>query len=145
MGSYAKASEERLNERYAEYETEYSIQSSQFSPKYPFFEATNPADTDNLEAFEFGEITERNQYTEEKEDYNIFVNLEMPLNLSGNNGTLKFGGRGRFKSKFRNNDFFEFDLEDTFPTLADVAKDYTNPDFLADLNMPQDFLRMKGG
>lgn len=131
MGSYAKASEERLNERYAEYETEYSVNNSTFNPKYPFITATNPADTDNLGAFEFGEITEENQYTEE-EDYNIFVNLEMPLNLIGNNGTLKFGGRGRFKSKFRDNDFFEFDLEDTFPTLADVpTKDYTNPDFLA--------------
>ena len=38
----------------------------------------------------------------------------------------------RFKSKLRDNNFFEFDLEDDFPTLANVPlKDYSDPDFYA--------------
>jgi TonB-dependent receptor len=86
----------------------------------------------DLGNFEFGEITEENQYTEE-EDFNVFVNFEIPSDIFGNgDGMVKFGARGRFKSKIRDNDFFEFDLEDDFPTLADVpVKDYSDPNYLA--------------
>ena len=78
-----------------------------------------------------GEVTNENQYTEE-EDINFFANFELPADLFGNGGTLKFGARGRFKTKERDNDFFEYDLEDMYPTLADLpTKSYTDPDFLA--------------
>lgn len=131
MAAYAKASEERLNERYAEYETEYIINNDNSDPRYPIMTAADPNDFDNLSGFEFGEITNENQYTEE-EDVNFFANFELPADFFGNGGTLKFGARGRFKSKLRNNDFFEYDLEDLYPTLADVpVKSYTDPDFLA--------------
>jgi TonB-dependent receptor len=50
-------------------------------------------------------------------------------------GSLKFGARGRYKNKFRDNNFFEFDLEDDFPTLDVVpTRDYTNADFLPGSN-----------
>lgn len=132
MTSYAKASEERLNERYAVFTSEYSVINDITNPRYPLFTAENAASATNLENFEYDEITNENQYTEE-EDINVFVNFELPADFFGNgDGTLKFGARGRFKSKFRDNDFFEIDLEDTFPTLADVpTKDYTDADFLA--------------
>ncbi|MHA7829615.1 MAG: TonB-dependent receptor [Flagellimonas sp.] len=132
MASYAKASEERLDERYAEYETEYIVRNDNSNPRYPIMTAADPNDFDNLSAFEFGEITNETQYTEE-EDINFFVNFELPADFFGNgDGFVKFGARGRFKNKFRDNNFFEFDLEDQFPTLADVpTKSYTNPDFLA--------------
>ncbi|MEC8831656.1 MAG: TonB-dependent receptor, partial [Bacteroidota bacterium] len=130
MAAYAKASEERLNERYAEYETEYIINNDNSNPKYPIMTAANADDFNDLGAFEFGEITNENQYTEE-EDVNFFLNFELPADLFGNGGSLKFGARGRFKSKLRNNDFFEYDLEDLYPTLADVpVKSYTDPDYL---------------
>nr|WP_318310623.1 TonB-dependent receptor [Muricauda sp. DH64] len=131
MAAYAKASEERLNERYAEYETEYIINNDNSNPKYPVMTAADPANFSNLSGFEFGEVTNENQYTEE-EDVNFFANFELPADLFGNGGILKFGARGRFKSKLRNNDFYEYDLEDLYPTLADVpVKSYTDPDFLA--------------
>ena len=132
MGSYAKASEERLDERYAEFESEYIINNDNTDPEFPLFSAENPGDASNLGAFEFGEITNETQYTEE-EDINVFVNFQLPADFFGKGeGFIKFGGRGRFKNKVRDNNFFEFDLEGTFPTLADVpTKDYTDPDYLA--------------
>lgn len=132
MTSYAKASEERLNERYAEFESEYIINNDVFNPRYPRFSAADAADAADFDSFEYGEITEENQYTEE-EDINVFVNFEIPANIFGQgDGTVKFGGRGRFKSKVRDNSFFEFDLEDDFPTLANVPiKDYSDADYLA--------------
>lgn len=131
MTSFAKASEERLNERYAQFESEYSI-NNDTNPRFPRFSSVDPNDALDLGNFEFGEITEENQYTEE-EDFNVFVNFEIPSDIFGNgDGMVKFGARGRFKSKIRDNDFFEFDLEDDFPTLADVpVKDYSDPNYLA--------------
>ncbi|MGB7395643.1 MAG: TonB-dependent receptor, partial [Pricia sp.] len=132
MASYAKASEERLNERYAVYATEYSVNNDVTNPRYPLFTATNPEDTNDLSSFEYDEITNENQYTEE-EDINAFLNFELPADFFGQgSGSIKFGARGRFKNKFRDNNFFELDLGDDFPTLADIpVKDYTDPDFLA--------------
>lgn len=131
MASYAKASEERLNERYAEFESEYIVNNDNSNPKYPIMTAANAADFNDLDNFEFGEVTNENQYTEE-EDINFFANFEMPADLFGNGGTIKFGGRGRFKTKLRDNDFYEYDLEDMYPTLAATpTKVYTNPNYLA--------------
>ncbi|QLG45626.1 TonB-dependent receptor [Costertonia aggregata] len=131
MGSFAKASEERLNERYAEFESEYIINNDVFNTRYPRFSAADVAD-ENLQSFEYGEITEENQFTEE-EDINVFVNFEIPVDIFGKgDGSFKFGARGRFKTKLRDNNFLEFDLEDDFPTLVDVpVKDYSDSDYLA--------------
>ncbi|WP_282112160.1 TonB-dependent receptor [Maribacter stanieri] len=131
MTSFAKASEERLNERYAEFESEYSINNDVLNSRYPRYSVVNTADA-ALENFEYSEVTEENQYTEE-EDLNVFVNFEIPADIfSQGEGSVKFGVRGRFKSKLRDNNFYEFDLEDDFPTLAAVpVKDYSDPDYLA--------------
>ena len=132
MASFAKASEERLNERYAEYESEYSINNNNSDPEFPVFTAVDPASARDLSSFEYGEITEENKYTEE-EDINFFANVEIPSDFFGKgDGIVKFGIRSRLKKKIRDNSFFEFDLENDFPTLLDVTiRDYTDPDFLA--------------
>ncbi|WP_025664467.1 TonB-dependent receptor [Aquimarina megaterium] len=132
MASFAKASEERLNERYAEYESEYIVNNDNSNPKFPVFTPVNGADANNFSGFEYGEITEENQYTEE-EDINFFANVELPSDFFGKgNGILKFGVRSRLKKKLRDNSFFEFDLEGNFPTLADVpVRNYTDPGFSA--------------
>ncbi|MCB4806949.1 TonB-dependent receptor [Tamlana sp. 62-3] len=131
MASYAKASEERLNERYLVHESEYAINynnDSQF-PLYTPVDATDAA----YNNFEFGELTEENQYTEET-DMNVFVNFKLPLNLfNSEDGFLKFGVRGRFKNKNRDNDFTEYSPEDSaFDLLGTLpTRDYTDSDFLA--------------
>ncbi|CAZ95411.1 TonB-dependent receptor [Zobellia galactanivorans] len=131
MTSFAKASEERLNERYIVFENEYAVRNDNSSSRYPLMTAENSADAD-LSNFEYDEVTEENQFTKE-EDFNVFVNFEVPSDFFGNgDGSIKFGGRARMKTKLRDNDFFEYDLEDDFPTLADVAqRDLSDTKFLA--------------
>ncbi|MEM7484785.1 MAG: TonB-dependent receptor [Bacteroidota bacterium] len=132
MASYAKASEERLDERYAVFASEYIVNNDNSDSEFPIMTAENPSDANDLESFEFDELTNETQYTEE-EDLNFFINFELPADFFGNgDGFIKFGARGRFKNKIRDNNFFEFDLEEEFPTLASVpTKDYTDPDYLA--------------
>lgn len=132
MASYAKASEERLDERYAVFSSEYSINNDNSDPKYPVFFPRDPTEANDLMAFEFDELTDENQYTEE-EDLNLFLNFEIPADLFGRgDGIVKMGLRGRMKNKYRDNDFFEHDLESQFPSLAALpTKNYTDTEFLA--------------
>ncbi len=131
MASYAKASEERLDERYAVFATEYRINNDNSDPEFPNWTSVSASD-EALDNFELDELTNENQYTEE-EDINLFLNIEVPADLTGNGGYVKFGGRGRLKDKFRDNNFFEFtdQFEDSFATLDDVPlTDQTDPDNL---------------
>ena len=132
MVSFAKASEERLDERYAQFESEYEIFNNNNDPEFPLFTPVNEADFSNLANFEFGEITNENQYTEE-EDFNLFANFELPSNMFGKGeGFFKFGARLRLKNKIRDNNFFEFDLESSFPNLAAIqTQDYSDGNYLA--------------
>lgn len=138
MVSYASASEERLNERYVEFELEensdgdpvpFSVNLS--NTEFPIIRPTNTSDV-VLSNFKYKEITEENQFTEEK-DVNVFVNFELPADFfNQGDGSVKFGVRGRFKQKERDNNFFEFDLEDDFEFMSDVpTRDISNADFLA--------------
>ena len=79
------------------------------------------------------ELTEENQYTEE-EDLNVFVNFQLPLNLFNvEEGFLKFGVRGRFKNKNRDNNFMEYSpLNSDLDELGLVpTRDYSDTDYLA--------------
>ncbi|WKB82490.1 TonB-dependent receptor [Cellulophaga lytica] len=131
LTSFAKASEERLNERYLVYATEYSVLNDNFNTKFPIMTAENVNDA-ALDNFEYDEITEENQFTKE-EDFNAFVNFQLPSNIFGQgDGAVKFGARARLKTKLRDNNFFEFDLEDAYPTLsATRTNNLSDTDFLA--------------
>ena len=133
MGSYAKASEERPHERYVVYASEYQVNNHISNSKKPLHTAVgNPS----LADFDLDELTEEYQYTEE-EDFNMFANAELASDFFGNgDGIIKFGIRGRFKNKHRDNNFFEYEpLENSglnIETLADVGtRTYTGDDFLA--------------
>ena len=131
MASFAKASEERLNERYLEYESEYAINFNNDS-EYPLYTPVNATDA-AYNNFEFGELTEENQYTEE-EDFNVFINFKLPLDLfNKEDGFLKFGARARLKNKNRDNSFSEFSPESAaFDLLGTIpTRDYSDSDFLA--------------
>lgn len=128
MGSYAKASEERPHERYINWESEYSINNGT-NPKKPIHTTVNtitPAD------FELKEITEEYQFTEE-EDINFFANFELPADFFNHGaGIVKFGVRGRFKDKDRDNNFFEYSPESGFGSMADTdIIRHDGDDFLA--------------
>ncbi len=139
MGAYASASEERLNERYIEYELEETEGgnpipfTTDFSnTEFPVIMPANSSDV-LLSRFSLNEITEENQFTEEK-DWNFFANLEMPLSfVKEQEGVIKVGGRLRFKEKDRSNNFFEFSPETgNFDNMALLPLvDQTDADFLA--------------
>ncbi|MEZ4801412.1 MAG: TonB-dependent receptor [Gelidibacter sp.] len=134
MASFAKASEERLNERYLQYTSEYGINFNNDEEK-PFYSPTNVEDA-LYNDFEFDELTEENQYTEEK-DHNALVNFQLPLNIfEGENGFLKFGARARFKNKNRTNDFTEYSpLGAEFEFLGGIpTRNYSDSDFNAGSN-----------
>ena len=132
MASYSKASEERLNERYIRYETSdaFPMMTDFADTRFPFIGAANAGDV-ALGNWEFDELTEENQYTEE-EDMNGRLDFGYPVKIGSNKGTIKVGGRMRMKTKTRDNNFFEFSPESGLETLADVpTEDQTKDDFLA--------------
>lgn len=130
--SYAEASEERLNERYANFESEYTIKNNNTNPRLPSYIPVDKDEANNLSNFEYDEITEENKFTNEQ-DFNLFANFQLPLNLlDSKDGNFKFGIRTRLKTKTRDNNFFEYNLEGLYPTLSlAVTKDYTNSNFQA--------------
>lgn len=132
MASYSKASEERLNERYIRFEqgSGFPLTTDFANTRFPFIDAANPADV-ALGNWEFDELTEENQYTQE-EDFNTRLDFSHPVSLGSNKGTFKLGFRTRMKTKFRENNFFEFTPVNDLGTLADVpTSDETKADFLA--------------
>ncbi|MBW2960378.1 TonB-dependent receptor [Mesonia aestuariivivens] len=129
MGAYAKASEERPNERYVVYASEYQVNNG-VNTRKPLHSAVESPDLGN---FQLDELTEEYQYTEE-EDINVFANAELASDFFGNgDGIIKFGIRGRFKNKNRDNNFFEYSpLADNINSLGDVrTKTYAGDGFLA--------------
>jgi TonB-dependent receptor len=133
MASWSRASEERLNERYINYVLPDAVPMNVnlANPEFPEASALNASDV-TLGQFEFDELTEENQYTED-EDFNTRLDFELPVTLGNRAGFLKVGGRARLKTKFRDNNFFEFSPidEDAIATLDDVpTKDYTKDNFL---------------
>ena len=99
MASFAKASEERLNERYLEYESEYMVNFNNNQDK-PNYSPVNAANSD-VSIFTLNELLEENQYTEE-EDFNFFVNAKLPVSIvEDRDGFLKFGVKTRLKNKNR--------------------------------------------
>ena len=139
MASYASASEERLNERYIEYELEETeggnpipFDTNFSDTEFPVIVPANSSDV-LLSRYSLKEITEENQFTEEK-DFNFFAHFKMPINLvKEQEGFIKFGGRLRLKEKDRNNNFFEFEpTNGNFNNLAILPLvDKTDKDYLA--------------
>ena len=100
-GTYSRASEERLNERYISYESGgQAVMLDITDTRKPY---VYPTESTNWQQLEFDEITEENQWTYE-EDYNGKIDLQLPIASSG---ILKFGGIYRSKNKVRDNDFYD--------------------------------------
>ncbi|MEE9904370.1 MAG: TonB-dependent receptor [Chlorobium sp.] len=133
QASYAKASEERPNERYIEMVAktgDFSVDAS--NPGKPFVsvsDALRGGISDNGE-WELDELTEEYQYTEDI-DTNFALNLKYKVSDALQ---LKFGGRIRDKSKKRDNEFFEYEpvddaafMDSVYDNLSDLDKDHFLP------------------
>lgn len=127
--TYAKASEERPNERYISYRSSGQDVTLDISdPRNPLAILTNRAD--NL-GIGFNGITEQYGYTFDQ-DLNAKLDFKLPYS---DKGILQFGLRYRGKDKERANNFFEYEPvdEDAFgATIGDVpSRDYSDPNYLA--------------
>ncbi|NPD86078.1 TonB-dependent receptor [Lentimicrobium sp. L6] len=131
--SYAKASEERPNERYISYNAEDVEVIPNFTdPNKPSF-MVDPEYADFNANYGLKELTEENQYTDEI-DLKAKLNLEIPLMTGDFENRIKVGAKYRGKEKQRDNNFYEYEPldEDSFNALAQQNLiDKTKDNFLA--------------
>ncbi len=128
----AKAKEERPNERYISFENKNIQVVQDFSrTNFPVLRPTNN-DFNDPSKFAYKEVTEQKGFTQERK-INSNLDLLIPVNAAGiYKNSLKFGFKHKYKEKLRDNDFYEYDLEDQFPTMNTTStKDYTVNGFLA--------------
>ena len=102
---YGKASEDRPDERYIEWEARNVVMQGDISdPRKPRFTPISNAGSD-LETFRFRRIEVENRYTEET-DLTGRLDFSLPLNFTTGQNEVRFGLRTRMKDKSRDNDFF---------------------------------------
>lgn len=132
--NYAKASEDRPNERYYEIVTDGTVPVNLdlSNPEEPNVAAVDREFQNPSASWELSEITEEFQYTED-EDFNARLDFDLPLNNGKNQNNLKFGLRLRSKSKNRNNNFFEYEPvnDDIFNNSLTAVSDLSKDNFLA--------------
>lgn len=105
QANWAKASEEKPNERYISYRDKKGVvKVNSSNGNEPQFEIITGND---LSKFSLYELYERNSYTEDK-DFNGRIDFQLPWLKGDYNNSVKFGARLRNKNKSRNNDYFKF-------------------------------------
>ena len=128
--TYAKASEERPNERYLAFKAEEAQLDADFSnPEKPFVQVTDPELQQLSTAWELDELTEQYQYTEDV-DMNARLDFSLPLAEGTYANHLKFGLRLRNKNKERDNWLKEYApvdedafLQEMLSNTRDLNKD----------------------
>ncbi len=137
--SYAKASEERPNERYLQYRRRISgspglqVRVDLSNPRTPYFTPVHPTQVENP-TFTFHQLFEEFQYTEE-EDFGARLNFEIPFSSDVEySNSIKAGFSHKRKEKNRENTFYRY----TPTTAANMANlglvgtsDYGDPNYLA--------------
>jgi TonB-dependent receptor len=133
-GSYAKASEERPNERYLDYRfKKVKINPDLSDPRKPFMNVMTEDAKDLNSDWSFKELTEQYQFTDDI-DKNFKIDVSFPLLEGDFSNKIKLGGRYRGKEKMRNNNYYEYEPtdEDAFNASAFAnMKDQGKSDFLA--------------
>src|SRR5690606_24999673 len=116
--SYSKASEDRPNERYIEFEQERLLLNNDFSnPRQPFV----GDHYHDYSQFSLNELTDNQDYTSEDE-FGAKLNFRFPLSvIDGQKGRFRFGTRLRIKNKKRDNIFYEYTPVDDFGAMNTVS------------------------
>lgn len=131
--SYAKASEERPNERYISYHVKNVEISPNFNDQNRPSYIVDPEYADFNSNYGLKELTEENKYTDEV-DLKAKLNLEIPMMSGEYQNKIKIGAKYRGKEKKRDNNFYEFEPidEDAFDALIQQNLiDKTKDNFLA--------------
>ena len=107
--SYAKASEERPNERYID----YVLKKQKFTPdlsdlRKPYYSPQSGYKMTLDNTFSLKEVTEEQEDIQEK-DFKLNLNLELPLKKGEFGNKLKFGGKLVAKSKDKDKDYYEYE------------------------------------
>ncbi len=126
-GTYARASEERPDERYIRFrESDLPIRMDIRDPERPLVTSTAE---NQWQSLPLNDITDERQFTFE-EDVNSRVDLQLPVDEQI---VVKVGARYRNKFKKRENSFFEYEPTNpaAFEPMSNVpVKDITKDDYL---------------
>ena len=133
-GSYAKASEERPNERYLSYRFKKAKISSDLSdPRKPFITVLTEEAKDLNSNWSLKELTEEFQFTDDI-DKNFKADVSFPWLEGDFKNKIKIGGRYKGKEKKRDNNFYDYEPidEDAFNANSfNNLKDQSKSDFQA--------------
>ncbi|MFC3417848.1 TonB-dependent receptor [Algoriphagus hitonicola] len=127
--TYARASEERPQERYTSFRSSgQNVRLDVSNPRFPLAILSESAD--NL-GIEFNGLSEQNEFTFDQ-DLNARLDFKLPYSQKG---ILNFGLRYRGKNKERDNNFFEYEpvnLESFGQTIGELPnRNYSDPNYLA--------------
>ncbi|HLS94200.1 TonB-dependent receptor [Sphingobacterium allocomposti] len=125
--SYSKASEDRPNERYIEYDQGDVVLNQDLSdPRKPFITDTYH----DYSQFGFRELTDNQDYTEEDE-FGAKINFRVPLSvIADQKGRFRFGARIRLKNKKRDNIFYSYTPTEDFGGMNTLPmEDWSNLTF----------------
>jgi TonB-dependent receptor len=117
-GSYSKANEDRPNERYLQYKIkDVDFEQDVTNPEKPQVIVNSSDALDFNSEWDFDEITEEHQYTE---DIDKTFKFDFKYPFENGTSTLKFGGKYKGKSKNRDNEFYDYEPtdEDAFNEMA---------------------------
>jgi TonB-dependent receptor len=120
--NYAKAAEDRPNERYIEFQNKgLDLDMNLNNPRFPLIKGINDNSASN---FSLKEITDNFNYTDETE-LGVKLNFRIPLSFVENQkGRLRFGARMRIKDKQRDNIFYEYSPIAAFGNLNTIANSF---------------------
>ena len=120
--NYAKAAEDRPNERYIEFQNKgLNFNLDLADEKFPLITA---AGDNTLTDFSLREISDNFNYTDETE-LGMKLNFRIPFSFVENQkGRLRFGVRMRIKDKIRDNIFHEYDPITSLGNLSNVPNTF---------------------
>lgn len=120
--SYSKASEDRPNERYIDFnQKDVVLEQNTLNSALPTVSAV---DGEHPENFELRKITENHDYTQE-EEIGARLNFRVPLSIiEDQKGRLRFGARLRLKDKVRDNIFYEYEPINPFGHLGTLPNSH---------------------
>ena len=139
--SYAKATEDRPDERYVAYDARDIAFTSNYSDmRQPILNAVNPADME-IDNGNYGldELAESHQDVDE-DDFKARVNFNIPVVIGAQTGAVKIGAKMVLKDKSYRTTFYEYEPineaafnNDMMSHLVDpVRKDYMAGDYKVD-------------
>jgi len=124
--NYAKAAEDRPNERYIEYHNrKLNLTQDLLDPRFPLITGTGENTAEN---FTFRNLTDNFNYTDETE-LGIKINFRAPLSMVENQkGRVRFGVRMRIKDKLRDNIFYTYTPKTAFGNLNTLPNEFYSGD-----------------